>query len=152
MSSTMNNREQPLPNRLRMHVEQLATVIGERNLFMPEALQRAASYVAEQWDEFGYAVKRFQYDVSGVSCANLVAERNGSTRPSEILLLGAHYDSVFGSPGANDNASGVARAQNEAGGQKRGRCEGVATSRLRFPLRSSGLCLIFLRGDLAATS
>jgi Zn-dependent M28 family amino/carboxypeptidase len=32
----------------------------------------------------------------------------GSTRHSEILLLGAHYDSVKGSPGANDNASGVA--------------------------------------------
>ena len=48
------------------------------------------------------------YDVSGLRCANLVASRNGRERKSEILLIGAHYDSIIGSPGANDNASGVA--------------------------------------------
>lgn len=104
----MNDREQHLIERIRVHVEHLATVIGERNVFVPTSLQRAASYIAEQWEECGYAVVRLEYDVSGIGCANLVIERKGSTRPGEILLLGAHYDSVFGSPGANDNASGVA--------------------------------------------
>jgi Zn-dependent M28 family amino/carboxypeptidase len=56
----------------------------------------------------GYDVERLEYDVSGIRCANLVTTRKGSARSSEILLLGAHYDSVIGSPGANDNASGVA--------------------------------------------
>ena len=56
----------------------------------------------------GYDVERLEYDVSGIRCANLVITRKGTARHSEILLLGAHYDSVVGSPGANDNASGVA--------------------------------------------
>ena len=41
-----------------------------------------------------------------VTGRNVVAHLEGVTRPS--LLLGAHYDSVVGSPGANDNASGTA--------------------------------------------
>lgn len=104
----MNVREQPLVDRLRMHVERLAADIGERNIFLPAALQRAAIYLEEQWDAFGYAVERLEYDVSGTRCANLVVERQGSARQNKILIVGAHYDSVLGSPGANDNASGVA--------------------------------------------
>jgi Zn-dependent M28 family amino/carboxypeptidase len=91
-----------------MHVERLAGDIGERNVFAPEALQRAAVYIEDEWGAMGYDVERLEYDVSGIRCANLVTTRKGSARHSEILLLGAHYDSVLGSPGANDNASGVA--------------------------------------------
>ena len=100
--------DQPLLDRIRTHVERLAGDIGERNVFVPEALQRAAQYIEEEWTRFGYAVDRIDYDVSGLRCANLAVSRNGGGRTSEILLLGAHYDSVVGSPGANDNASGVA--------------------------------------------
>jgi len=100
--------DQPLLDRIRTHVERLAGDIGERNVFVPEALQRAAQYIEEEWTRFGYAVDRLDYDVSGLRCANLAVSRNGGGRTSEILLLGAHYDSVVGSPGANDNASGVA--------------------------------------------
>lgn len=91
-----------------MHVERLAGDIGERNVFAPEALQRAAVYIEDEWEAMGYDVERLEYDVFGIRCANLVTTRKGRARHSEILLLGAHYDSVIGSPGANDNASGVA--------------------------------------------
>ena len=101
-------RNDALSHRLRMHVERLAGDIGERNVFVPEALQRAAAYIESEWAVLGYAVERMEYDVARVRCANLIAERRGSSRQSEILLLGAHYDSVLGCPGANDNASGVA--------------------------------------------
>jgi Zn-dependent M28 family amino/carboxypeptidase len=94
--------------RLRRHVERLAGDIGERNVFVPHALRLAAGYVEDEWREHRYAVKRLDYDVFGIRCANLVATREGSANQTEILLLGAHYDSVKGSPGANDNASGVA--------------------------------------------
>ncbi|WP_281431771.1 MULTISPECIES: M28 family peptidase [unclassified Methylocystis] len=47
------------------------------------------------------------YEVSGVPCLNLEITRSGGARQPEILLMGAHYDTVMGSPGANDNASGV---------------------------------------------
>ncbi|HEX2201397.1 MAG TPA: M28 family peptidase, partial [Gammaproteobacteria bacterium] len=39
---------------------------------------------------------------------NIEVSRMGCSRPEQILLVGAHYDSVRGSPGANDNGSGVA--------------------------------------------
>jgi Zn-dependent M28 family amino/carboxypeptidase len=100
--------EQALAQRLRKHVERLAGDIGERNVFFPEALQRAAMYIEDEWRTQGYAVERREFNVSEIRCANLVASRKGGTRQNEILLLGAHYDSVMGSPGANDNASGVA--------------------------------------------
>jgi len=104
----MNGEKQAVAHRLRMHVERLAGDIGERNVFVPTALERAAIYIEDEWRKSGYAVERLEYDVSGIRCANLVAVRKGSACQGEILLLGAHYDSVIGSPGANDNASGVA--------------------------------------------
>ena len=104
----MSREDQVLAHRLRTHVERLAGEIGERNVFIPEALRHAAAYIEDEWRTLGYAVERLEYHVSGIRCANLVASRKGNVRQSEILLLGAHYDSVVGSPGANDNASGVA--------------------------------------------
>jgi len=83
-----------------MHVEQLACTIGERNVFCPTALQAAASYIEHEWEQQGYAVRRLAYDVSGVRCLNLEITRSGGARQREILP-------VTGSPGANDNASGV---------------------------------------------
>ena len=103
----MGTEEQELTQRLRTHVEQLAGEIGERNVFHPTALQAAASYIEHEWERQGYAVRRLGYDVSGVRCLNLEIARSGGARQREILLIGAHYDTVIGSPGANDNASGV---------------------------------------------
>src|SRR5574337_989352 len=94
--------------RLRSHVERLAGQIGERNVSRPEALRAAADYIEAEWRCQGYQVVPRWYDLSGTQWANLEVSRPGSARPDEILLIGAHYDSVRGSPGANDNASGVA--------------------------------------------
>ena len=104
----MTTEYQELAGRLRTHVRQLAGEIGERNVFCPQALAAASAYIEGQWREQGYAVERQAYDAAGVRCANLEAARPGGTHRAEILLLGAHYDSVAGCPGANDNASGVA--------------------------------------------
>jgi hypothetical protein len=95
-----------MPN-LRAHVERLAGEIGERNIYHPGALQAAASYIERQWEQQGYIVERLAYEVSGVRCQNLEITRSGCSRRREILLMGAHYDTVMGSPGANDNASGL---------------------------------------------
>lgn len=107
--------EQPTPaivndqmQALRRHVEKLGGEIGERNLFRPQALAAAAAYITQIWRAQGYEVIRHEYELRGQRAANLEVRRTGTTRAREILLVGAHYDSVYGSPGANDNGTGVA--------------------------------------------
>ncbi len=97
-----------LAARLERHVRTLAETIGERNVYRSAALTEAEAYIADQWQAMGYAVDRQTYEVHGVSCSNVEITRPGDRHPDEILLIGAHYDSVFGSPGANDNGSGIA--------------------------------------------
>ena len=93
--------------RLSRHVSRLAGEIGERNVFHPQALQAAEDYIRQRWQQQGYAVTPQDYVAMGVRSANLEITRRGSRHPEEIILPGAHYDSVRGSPGANDNGSGV---------------------------------------------
>ena len=93
---------------LEAHVGELAGTIGERNVFNPRALEAAAEYIERSWQQQGYDVKKQTYVAHGVESANLEVSRPGTLWPEEILLIGAHYDSVAGSPGADDNASGVA--------------------------------------------
>lgn len=97
--------------RLRADVTVLAERIGPRCLGQsPDKLAAAAKWIGDELSNAGYAVDRQSYDVKGKPCINLAAERRGSSLPDEIVVLGAHYDSVCGSPGANDNGSGVAAA------------------------------------------
>ncbi len=93
---------------LRRDVETLAGHIGERNLSQYAQLQQAAAFIAAELGKAGYAVGRQSYQVEGRPCENLEVQLTGSGHAEEIVIIGAHYDSVFGSPGANDNASGVA--------------------------------------------
>jgi Zn-dependent M28 family amino/carboxypeptidase len=97
-----------LAERLRARVETLAGTIGERNVYRPKGLAAARDYIEATWRAQGYQVSAQEYEAGGVTCANLEASLAGTSRPGEILLLGAHYDSVRGCPGANDNGSGVA--------------------------------------------
>lgn len=93
---------------LRHHVEELAGIIGERNVFRPQALAAAADYVETCWREQGHRPVRQWYETHGVRCANIEMTLPGTATPDSFLLVGAHYDSVRGAPGANDNGSGVA--------------------------------------------
>jgi Zn-dependent M28 family amino/carboxypeptidase len=95
-------------------VEKLAGEIGERNLVRYEALSAAANYLEQGLSEAGYKAERNEFQVAtpyGPRPAyNLVAELKGTQRPKEIVIVGAHYDSREGTPGADDNASGTAAA------------------------------------------
>lgn len=93
---------------LRDHVEMLAGTIGERNLWQYGGLQRAADYISETFISVGFDPSRQFFDVSQVPVCNIEAELAGTSRRDEIVVLGAHYDSVPHCPGANDNATGVA--------------------------------------------
>ncbi len=97
-----------LARALQQHVQQLAGQIGERNLWRPQQLEQAAAYIEEQFRAAGCLIQHQTYAVQNQSVRNLIAEIPGRQRPEEIVVIGAHYDSVIGTPGANDNASGVA--------------------------------------------
>jgi Iap family predicted aminopeptidase len=97
-----------LSSRLREHVQMLGGDIGERNVFCPEKLDSAARYVESAFGRIGYQTGRQEYDVQAGRVRNIDVNVPGATRAEEIIVVGAHYDSVHGAAGANDNASGVA--------------------------------------------
>jgi Zn-dependent M28 family amino/carboxypeptidase len=104
----LSSAEACLRDQLRAHVERLAGEIGERNLWHYPALLAAAEYIASSFEALGYRPVDESFRSRGKPVRNIVAEKRGGGRAEEILLVGAHYDSVLGSPGANDNGSGVA--------------------------------------------
>src|SRR5215469_719760 len=98
--------EGALREELRVNVKKLAGEIGERNMWHYPQLNAAADFIENSFSRAGLRTRRDSYELHGQACHNIEAEIPG-TRP-EIIVIGAHYDSVFGSPGANDNGSGVA--------------------------------------------
>lgn len=82
---------------MRAVIETLAGEIGERNVTTPRAYAAAADYIEKSMK----GSRRHEFE-TGV---NIETEVRGN---DEIIVIGAHYDSVIGSPGADDNASGVA--------------------------------------------
>jgi hypothetical protein len=97
-----------LRDRLRGHVDELAGRIGERNVWRPRELAAAASYIQDRLCGPGRDVAPQEYDGHGARVRNIEASQPGIGAAGEIVVVGAHYDSVMGSPGANDNGSGVA--------------------------------------------
>src|SRR5919106_5913809 len=97
---------------LETHVHALAGEIGERNLWRYSNLQRAAEYIEADLRSCGYAPARQTYEISRLPVSNIEAILPGNegtaSRADEILVVGAHYDTVDACPGANDNATGVA--------------------------------------------
>jgi Zn-dependent M28 family amino/carboxypeptidase len=91
---------------LRADVTGLAGTIGERRMGHGTSLDDARRYIEGELARAGFQPTLETYEVRGAPVSNVVAELAGKTRG--IVVIGAHYDSVEGAPGANDNASGVA--------------------------------------------
>lgn len=102
----MNIDNIKLANRLRDHTIYLSQHIGERHLWRDGSLVRSADYIESQLLQAGYEPARQEYKAYRQTVANIIAAKKGSKQ--ETIVIGAHYDSVPGSPGADDNASGVA--------------------------------------------
>jgi Peptidase family M28 len=100
--------EREVAGYLRAHVTHLAATIGPRNLQHPGTLDRAGAYIEDAFARAGYRPARQTFVASGRDVANIAAERAGDPKADGLILFGAHYDSAGSSPGANDNASGVA--------------------------------------------
>jgi hypothetical protein len=94
--------------RLRDHLKALTVGIGERSVLVPGNLKKTAGYIRDFYGGIGIEARLEPYDYHGVEVVNVVAEVQLSPRPSRRVLIGAHYDSVAGTVGADDNASAVA--------------------------------------------
>lgn len=95
---------------LEKYVKVLATDIGERHLGVPKSLRAAAFWIESTLgpNNIGYPVAREKYAIGEAEAWNVVAELPGGRLASEVVVVGAHYDTVPGCPGANDNGTGVA--------------------------------------------
>ncbi len=105
MESAEKNPE--LVERLKAHVYKLSAEIGDRSIFEYAQLTAAADYITQEFKAAGYRVEFQEYSVKGVKVKNIIATKKGETRPEEVIIVGAHYDTCF-NPGADDNASAVA--------------------------------------------
>lgn len=94
--------------RLKAIVRTLAETIGPRSYRDTASLAAAADFITQSFQAGGYTVILQPYEVNGQMYRNIIAERRGAEEPDRILIVGAHYDTVEGTPGADDNASGIA--------------------------------------------
>jgi Zn-dependent M28 family amino/carboxypeptidase len=93
---------------LREHVRTLTVDIGERSVDRPENLRRTAEYILAFHETLGLPATLETYRYKHFTVANVVAEAGVSREPGGRYILGAHYDTVRGTVGADDNASAVA--------------------------------------------
>jgi Zn-dependent M28 family amino/carboxypeptidase len=103
----MTDAQLALRVELEADVRKLAAEIGERNVRHPTRLDAAARHVESRLAAAG-TVRRQEYLINDLTCANVGVEIAGGARAGEIVVVGGHYDSVGGCPGANDNATGAA--------------------------------------------
>jgi Zn-dependent M28 family amino/carboxypeptidase len=91
--------------RLRHHVEVLAQ---SPRVPTSRAHRDAEDYIADQLQAAGFAVQEAGYLPEGTPCTNLIARLPPENTQHPLVIIGAHYDTVPDSPGADDNASAVA--------------------------------------------
>jgi RimJ/RimL family protein N-acetyltransferase len=106
--SAIQRNEEAVSAELATLVRALAGTIGPRSYQDRANLASAAELIERRLTSFGYTVTSQPYQVDDLAVRNVIAERRGAERPERVIVVGAHYDSVVGSPGADDNASGVA--------------------------------------------
>ncbi len=101
--------ERDLSSDLERDVRKLAGQIGVRSLARPQKLKAVEEYIAEELEKVGLRVQRQIYQIDSKPVANVWTELPGKSKAKEIIVVGAHYDTApGGTPGADDNASGVA--------------------------------------------
>lgn len=96
----------PARERLRADIERLAVPRHPRA--SPEALQLAEDYIAGEMSAAGLRVERQPFPWHGREYHNVLGTLDGTDPARPWVVVGAHFDSVAGSPGADDNASGAA--------------------------------------------
>lgn len=101
--------EMDVAGRLEADVRVLSEWYPGRSAWDREVLNASGMWVAGRLESMGYAVE-FEAVANGDGSEgfNVIAELRGTTHADEIVIVGAHYDVEVKTPGADDNASGVA--------------------------------------------
>lgn len=86
----------------------LSVILGERTLRRYQNLTRCSDFIADGFSAHGYTPRIEDYTVENKRVCNIIAEIPGLIKPERIIVIGAHYDTIEGTPGADDNASGIA--------------------------------------------
>ncbi|MDR0214509.1 MAG: M28 family peptidase [Comamonas sp.] len=128
-SLTLPAEPQVSPQRLQTHVRVLSEDFLGRSFDQPQTLQKAADYIVAQLAQWGVTAERQRFEVNGNGYENLSARFGPADSAAPLLIMGAHYDSALTerdhrhdeprvtgarptpethTPGADDNASGVA--------------------------------------------
>jgi aminopeptidase YwaD len=106
-------RDERIPSMMdAISVENLKSHIRninfDRNPYDRHAeLEQTAQYIEKEFLRIGLELERDFFQWEGKTYRNIVGEKRGTRPPGGVLIVGAHYDTVAGSPGADDNASGV---------------------------------------------
>jgi len=104
----LSDEESQLATRLSADVKYLSETVGERSLSRPGSLQATTGYLRDTFKQAGYVSTERTYSVEGHAVSNIEVSLVGSDNSSGPVIVGAHYDSVAGTVGADDNATGVA--------------------------------------------
>ena len=96
------------PSYLRIAVTKLTREIGIRSYQDLDKLEKSVKFISAELSSFGFHVATQSFKFAGHTYQNVIAELKGATFPEQVLVVGAHYDTVRTTPGADDNASGVA--------------------------------------------
>ena len=106
--SALTEKQILIRDELARDVNKLAGEIGERNIWNYKQYTIAGDFIETSLVQAGYKIRRQGYEADDKTCYNIEAEKAGTKHPEQIIVIGAHYDSAYGTAGANDNASGVA--------------------------------------------
>jgi len=100
--------EAALAASLKRHIATIAA--REHNVAHYDELEKVARYIEAALTSLGYAVGRQEFSADGKPVRNIdvTVEPARENADPEVIVVGAHYDSAPGSPGANDNASDAA--------------------------------------------
>jgi Zn-dependent M28 family amino/carboxypeptidase len=104
---TLTDEEVISRDNMNRHITHLAKEIGGRYMH-DGSLDKAATYIKAEFMKMGYQPTTHDYKVGVLTASNIIVELKGTERPDEILIIGGHYDSKIGNPGANDNGTGTA--------------------------------------------
>lgn len=102
-----------LSQRLQGHVQHLSEQIGERSAGQRIKLDETADYIEQEFEKLGYIPVNRTFGEE--QFRNIEVDLYGTDKRNEILVIGAHYDTTWLTPGADDNASGVAGLLEIAG-------------------------------------